>query len=161
MGWVQEVYGKDYFQLINMICRLYYRYWYTVPHAIFSHGDVIVWKLFRALLALCARNSPVTGEFPPQRPVTRSFHVFFDLRLNERLGKQSWGWWFETSSRSLWRHCNGFSYDRNIFYTKPRMCFQFIWLDCFVFYTIVTMRLPVPAEHVVTAFDITKLATYN
>ena len=43
-----------------------------------------------------------TGEFPAQRPVTRSFDVFFDLRLNKRLSKQSRGWWFETPSRSLW-----------------------------------------------------------
>ena len=42
-----------------------------------------------ALLALYAGNSPVTGEFPAQRPVTRSFCVFFDLRLNKRLSKQS------------------------------------------------------------------------
>ena len=61
---------------------------------------------FSALLALCAGNSPVPGEFPAQRPVTRSFDVFFDLRPNKRLSKQSWGWWFETPSRSLWRHCN-------------------------------------------------------
>ena len=39
-------------------------------------------------------------------PVTWSFDVFFDLRLNKRLSKQSGRWWFETSSRSLWRHCN-------------------------------------------------------
>ena len=38
-------------------------------------------ETFSALLALCAGNSPVTGEFPAQRPVTRSFDVFFDLRL--------------------------------------------------------------------------------
>ena len=36
-------------------------------------------ETFIALLALCAGNSPVTGEFPSQRPVTRSFDVFFDL----------------------------------------------------------------------------------
>ena len=47
------------------------------------------------------------GEFPAQRPVTRSFDVFFDLCLNKRLSKQSWGWWFETQSGSLWRQCNG------------------------------------------------------
>ena len=41
-----------------------------------------------------------------QRPVTRSFDIFFDLRLNKRLSKQSFGWWFETQSLSLWRHCN-------------------------------------------------------
>ena len=61
-------------------------------------------KLFSALLAICAGNSPVTGEFPSQRLVTLGFDIFFDLRLNKRLSKQSWGWWFETPSRSLWRH---------------------------------------------------------
>ena len=30
---------------------------------------------------------------------------FFYLRLNKRLSKQSWGWWFETPSHPLWRHC--------------------------------------------------------
>ena len=64
-------------------------------------------ETFFALLALCAEKSPVTGGFPSQRPVTRSFDVFFDLRLNKRLSKQSWGWCFETPSCSLWRHCNG------------------------------------------------------
>ena len=55
------------------------------------------------------------GEFighrwiPTQRPVMRSFGVFFDLRLNERLSKQSWGWWFETLSRPLWHRCNAVS----------------------------------------------------
>ena len=38
-------------------------------------------KTFSALLALCVGNSPVTGEFPSRRQVTRSFDVFFDLRL--------------------------------------------------------------------------------
>ena len=63
-------------------------------------------EIFTALLAICAGNSPVTGEFPAQRPVTRSFDLFFDLRLNKRLNKQSWGWWFETQSSPLWRNCN-------------------------------------------------------
>ena len=63
-------------------------------------------ETFSASLALCAWNSPVNGEFPSQRPVTRSFDVFFHLRLNKRLGKQSRRRWFETPSCSLWRHCN-------------------------------------------------------
>ena len=63
-------------------------------------------ELFSALLAICAGNSPVTGEFTAQRPVPRSFDIFFDLRLNKRLSKQSWGWWFQTLPRPLWRHCN-------------------------------------------------------
>ena len=66
-------------------------------------------ETFSALLALCAGNSPVTGEFPTQRPVTRSFDVFFDLRLNKLLSKRSKRRRFETPSRSLWRHCNGSS----------------------------------------------------
>ena len=63
-------------------------------------------ETFSALLAICAGNSPVTGEFPTQRPVTWSFGVFFDLCLNKQLIKQWWGWWFETPSHPLWRHCN-------------------------------------------------------
>ena len=61
---------------------------------------------FSALLVLCAGKSPVTGEFPSQRPVTRSFDVIFDLRLNKRSSKQMWGWWLETPLWPLWRHCN-------------------------------------------------------
>ena len=63
-------------------------------------------ETFSALLALCAGNSPVNGEFPTQRPVTRSFDVFFDLRLNKQLSKQWWGWWSGTPTRSFWRQCN-------------------------------------------------------
>ena len=60
-------------------------------------------ETFSALLAICAGNSPVAGVFPAQWPVTRGFDDFFDLRLNKRLSKQ--GWWFETLSCPLWRHC--------------------------------------------------------
>ena len=69
-----------------------------------SHGDVIKWKHFRVTDHLCGE---FTGhQFHVQRPVTRSFGVFFDLRPNKRLSKQSWGWWFETSLRPFWRHRN-------------------------------------------------------
>ena len=61
---------------------------------------------FSVLLALCVGNSPVTGEITSQRPVTRSFGVFFDLRLNKWSSKQSWGWTFQMLLRSLWLHCN-------------------------------------------------------
>ena len=63
-------------------------------------------ETFSALLALCVDNSPVTSEFPVQRTMTRSFDVFFHLCLNKWLSKHSWGWWIETPSRPLWRHCN-------------------------------------------------------
>ena len=52
-------------------------------------------ETFSALLAICAGTRR-----------SLSFDVFFYLRLNKRLSKQWWGWWFETPSRSLWRHCN-------------------------------------------------------
>ena len=48
-------------------------------------------ETFSALLALCVGNSPVTGEFPSERSVTRRFDVIFDLCLNKRLSKHSWG----------------------------------------------------------------------
>ena len=81
------------------------------------HAYIRIWKTwwrhqietFSALLAICAGNSPVNDEFPAQRPVTRSFDVFFDLRRNKRLSKQSRSRWFETLSRPLWRHSNGHS----------------------------------------------------
>ena len=63
-------------------------------------------NIFR--VTICAGNLPVTDEFPSQKPVTQSFGVFFDLRSNKRLSKQSWGWWFETTSLSLWCHYNGY-----------------------------------------------------
>ena len=86
----------------------------VIPQIPFNK-DISWWRhqmeTFSALLAICTGNSPVPGEFPAQRPVTRSLHVFFDLHLNKPLSKQSWDWWFETLSRPLWRHCNDFSYN--------------------------------------------------
>ena len=75
------------------------------------HNTALSWwrhemETFSALLAICVWNSPVSSEFPAQRPVTRSFDVYFDVRPNKGLSKQSWGWWFETLSCSLWRHRN-------------------------------------------------------
>ena len=62
-------------------------------------------NIFRVTGLLC-------GEFIGHRwiPYTRASDAelwcFFDLRLNKRLGKQSWGWRFDTLSRPLWRYCN-------------------------------------------------------
>ena len=72
-------------------------------------------ETFFALLAFCAGNSPINGEFLVQRPVTRSFDVFFDLHLNKRLSKQPKRWWFETPLRPLWRNCNVFVSSRMTF----------------------------------------------
>ena len=69
---------------------------WPVTRKMFPFDDVI----------MCVGNSPVPGEFPSQRPVTRGFDVLFDLHMNKRLSKQSRRWWFETPLHSLWRHHN-------------------------------------------------------
>ena len=89
--------------------RLYWIPWRI--HGMYSLDTFTSWwghqkETFSALLAICAGNPPVTGEFPTQRPVTRSFDVFIDLRLNKRLSKQSCGWWYETPPLPLWRLSN-------------------------------------------------------
>ena len=63
-------------------------------------------NIFRVTGHLCGEFTGHRWITRTQRPVTRNFDVFFDLRLNKRLSKQSWGWWLETPSRPLWRHCN-------------------------------------------------------
>ena len=70
------------------------------------HGDVIPYRNISALLAICVGNyqSPVKSLHKGQWRGALMF--FFYLRLNKWLGKQSWGWRFETPSRPLWRQCN-------------------------------------------------------
>ena len=67
-----------------------------------DHDDIIKWKHFPRYWSFVREFTGI----PAQRPVTWSFDVFFNLRLNKRLRKQSRGWWFETPSCSLWRHCD-------------------------------------------------------
>ena len=85
-------------------------------------GDMLDWQSARHMMTSSNGNifsvtGPLcvefTGQFPLDRPVTRSFDVLFDLRLNWRLSKQSWDWWFETPSRSLWRHRNEYKVSFN------------------------------------------------
>ena len=75
--------------------------WRPVCMMTSSNGNI-----FRVTGPLCGEFTD-PGEFPTQRPVTWSFDIFFDLRLNKWLSKQPWGWWLETPSWSLWRQCNG------------------------------------------------------
>ena len=117
------MYGMLFINARHVIDALYV-YVVAVVYAALccSHGprynETTWWRNIQtlsALLAICAENSPVPGEFPARRPVTQSFDVFFDLRPNKRFSKQSWGWWSETPSSSLWRHRNG------------QMCLLFLW----------------------------------
>ena len=92
--------------------------------------DVIKWKKIRVTGLMCG-NSPVTGEFPSQRPVTRNFNIFFDLRPNKRLSKRSGRRWFETPSCWLWCRCNAISYLSHSPSLKSQMyelyCGSFVW----------------------------------
>ena len=73
-------------------------------------------------------------------PVRRSFDVFLDLSLNKRLSKQSWGWWLETPSRSLWHHCNDGTrfMNQSTFYPTSRrrttFCSNSILCQCWYLY---------------------------
>ena len=85
--------------------------WYPplYPHACMMTSSN--WNICRVTGHLC-------GEFTGPRWISRTnasdagLWCFFDLRLNKRLRRQSWGWWFETLLRPLWRHCNGSSISR-------------------------------------------------
>ena len=118
---------------INLHITQFGPYWTKcvndISNELFYHG-LLCWSLlwfgtnqswwrhqmetFSALLTLCAGNLPVTGEFPTQRPLTRSFGVFFDLHLNKQLSKQSSGWWIEKPSLPLWG-------DSNVSHISPRV----------------------------------------
>ena len=104
---------------------------------------------FSALLAICAGNSPVTGEFHAQRPMTRYFDVFFDLRLNERLSKQPWGWWFETPSRPLWRHSNAYAtyMPLGLQFTNVRSMTRCVQNPSRAFKSIISMSMSVLRNH--------------
>ena len=111
-------------------------------------------ETFSVLLALCEGNSPVVGELPSQKPVTQSFDVFFDMRLNKRLSKPSRHWWFETPLRSVWRYWVLWEiYSRQIYsrqnsMANPGMCFQgsthfTILLMMSQFTWVITWHLPI------------------
>ena len=96
-------------------------------------------NIFRITGHLCGEFTGPRWNPRTQRPVTRSFDAFCDLRLNKRWRKQWWGWWFETPSRSLWRHSHTrrfivqkwtvspcvysleLSYDKNIHIIEPTL----------------------------------------
>ena len=82
--------------VLRALCEAW---WTMIPLMMTSSYGYI----FRVTGHLCGEFTG-PGEFPAQKPMTRSCDVFFDLR-NKRLNKQSWGRWFEMLSRPLWRHC--------------------------------------------------------
>ena len=119
-------------------------------------------NIFRVTGHLCGEFTG-PGEFPTQRPVTRSFDVYFDLRLNKWLSKQSWGWWFETLSCSLWRHRNATKCQQSgsLSWYQLQQCVEqifelpiirdamtFIWRHCHESHTAILIRINMIANSI-------------
>ena len=108
----RNVYNVWHFYSDNrkiVLQTLLLRQWKSVKEYHQSYACMMVSSnenIFRTTGPLCEEFTG-DGEFPAQRPVTQSFNVFFDLRLNKWFSKQSWGWRFEMPSHLLWCHCNG------------------------------------------------------
>ena len=104
----------------SYVCFVIDRFLISVGH--FERRWLLEWSrtgFIRSVFMMTSSNGnifrvtgPLCGEFTGQRPVTRSFGVFFYLRLNKRLSKQSRGWWFDMPSHPWWRHCNVFEWLR-------------------------------------------------
>ena len=102
---VGDVFPQDVMIPTALHNKLYCAYWCPNDvHCIgrdgisMNHDDIIKRKQF-------PRYWPfVKAMHRSQRPVTLSFDIFSDLR--KRLSKRSIRRWFDTPSRSLWRHCN-------------------------------------------------------
>ena len=88
----------------------------------FLHDDVNKWKHFPRYWPFVRgiHRSPVNS--PHKGQWRGAFDVFFDPRLNKRLSKQSWGWWFETLSCPVWRHCN--DKPRSVYSELPQKSLQ-------------------------------------
>ena len=104
------------------------------------HGDVIKWKHF---LCYWPFVRVIQGHqwIPLTKASNTNFVGFFDLRLNKRLSKQSWGWWFEMPSCSLWRHSNQSG-------TKPNLVAKILATKFGVFFVIYVMFCLSLARHV-------------
>ena len=111
-GVISEIYiwfhNNDLYKMIGSLCQNLTHFSLVTPYGVRDLLSMMTstnGNIFRVTGPLCGEFTG-PGEFPVQRPVAGIFDVFFDLRLNKQLSKQSWGWWFETPSWSLWRHCN-------------------------------------------------------
>ena len=96
-------------------------------------------NIFR-VTGLFAWNSPVTDEFPSQRPVTPSFDVLFDLGPKKRLSKQWRGWWFETPSSPLWLYRNAYKIGEYFFAVTDRQFIIICW-NCRQHYIVIKQLL--------------------
>ena len=80
-----------------------------------QHDDVIKWKHFPHCWSFVRGFHRWPVNFQHKGHWRGALMFFFYLRLNKRLGKHSWYWWFEAPSLSLWRHCNEWAIMQNGF----------------------------------------------
>ena len=111
-GQGQVIRFHRYFWIWLLVLALDTCFWHNSLHnstgaetGIF-HDDVITMETFPRYCPFMREIHWSLVNPPSRKPVTWSFDVFFDLRLNKRLHKQSRHRWFEMPSPSLWRHCN-------------------------------------------------------
>ena len=106
-------FGENFRILIQISLNFFGRVLLSTIQRWLSWPIISAWCQWRILRYIMMTSS--NGNISWWRHQMQSFDVFFDLRQNKRLSKQSWGGWFETSLRSLWRHCN----DENIYLVNP------------------------------------------
>ena len=93
-----HIFGLGKYIIDHLLKSVYFVYVYknvscfSVTHNLWSIERLDTWwrhqmETTSACLAFCVGNSPVTGDFSTQKPVTWSFDVFLDLRLNQQLRK--------------------------------------------------------------------------
>ena len=98
------------------------KYWGTTGLCLF-HDDVTKWKHFLRNWSF-VRGIHRSRWIPHTKASDAELWFFFDLRLKKQLSKQSWGWWFETLSCQLWRHCDVVSNAEDQGYRKIRITRQ-------------------------------------
>ena len=100
---VSDIFHKSFYMILSWIQMWKYS---AIDHAsVLTHDDVIKWKHFPRYwpFVWVIHRPPVNS---PHKGQWRGALVFSLICPNKPLSKHSWGWWFETSSRSLWRQCN-------------------------------------------------------
>ena len=123
------------------IFRPHMRYTYGMTMVNRLHDDVIKWKHFLRYWPFVRgiHRSQVNSLHKGQ---WRGALMFSLLGLNKRLSKQSWGWWFETLSSPLWRHCNGqivcAVFNTLVPVKWPAYCRQYLHMQCY-FFTLMEM----------------------
>ena len=95
--------------------RKYHSSYISRPWTPPSHtGNSMMGSIFRVYWPFVRARTKVSDA---------SIVVFFDMRLNKRLCKQSRRRWFETPSRSLWRHCNACSLHTDV-HPPYQLCYR-------------------------------------